>query len=60
MKSGHAGGAFPQDLNKRAELKHLMEKYEMHPKVKEVFMYSLEKVNKDIERDELREFDEKW
>ena len=60
MKSGYAGGAFPQDLNKRAELTLIMEKYQMHPKVKEIFLYSLEKVNRDIANDELRDFDEKW
>jgi hypothetical protein len=60
MKSGPAGGPFPQDLNKRDELIQLMDKYKMHPKVKEVFMYSLEKVNKDIERDKLLDYDERW
>lgn len=60
MKSGYAGGAFPQDLNKRVELTQIIEKYQMHPRVKEIFLYSLEKVNKDIEGDELRDFDEKW
>lgn len=60
LKSGIAGSPFPQDLNKRAELIQIMEKYQMHPRVKEIFLYSLEKVNKDIEGHELRDFDEKW
>ena len=60
VKSGTAGGAFPQDLAKRDYLIHLIEKYQMHPKVMELFIYSLDKIKKDIERDELREFDEKW
>lgn len=60
MKSGIAGGPFPQDLKKKAELIQIMEKYQMHPRVNEIFLYSLEKVNRDIVGDELRDFDEKW
>lgn len=60
VKSGPAGGPFPQDLNKRDELNQLMEKYPMHPRVKDIFTYSLDKVNKDIARNVFGEFDEKW
>ena len=59
-KSGPAGGPFPQDLQKRDALIQLMKKYHMHPKVKEVFNYALEIVNKEIERESLIDFDERW
>lgn len=60
MKSGPAGGPFPQDLNKRDELTMYLEKYSMHNRVKDIFTYALERVNKDIERDRFGDFDEKW
>ena len=60
MKSGPAGGPFPQDLNKRDELKMYLEKYTMHNRVKDIFTYALERVNKDIERDRFGDIDEKW
>ncbi len=60
MKSGTAGAPFPQDLNKREELNMYLEKYPMHNRVKEIFTYALERVNKDIEEDRYRDIDEKW
>lgn len=60
MKSGPAGGPFPQDLNKRDELKMYLEKYSMHNRVKDIFTYALERVNKDIERDRFGDIDEIW
>ncbi len=59
-KSGPAGGAFPQDLNKRDDLNKFIKQYPMHPRVKEIFMYALERVNKDIEQDDFRDIDAKW
>ncbi len=58
MKSGNGGGPFPQDLRKRKEFSDIMEKYEMHSKVKNVFEYALKRVNEDINRDFFN--DEKW
>jgi hypothetical protein len=60
MKSGPSGGPFPQDLNKRIELNMYLEKYSMHYRVKDIFNYALENVNKDIERDRFENTDEKW
>lgn len=60
MKSGPAGGPFPQDLNKRDELNMYIENYPMHNRVKEIFTYALERVNKDIDGDRFRDIDEKW
>ena len=60
MKSGPSGGPFPQDLNKRVELNMYLEKYSMHYRVKDIFNYALENVNKDIERDRFENTDEKW
>ncbi|MDP2237108.1 MAG: hypothetical protein Q8J88_11810 [Bacteroidales bacterium] len=60
LKSGPAGGPFPQDLNKRDELNMYLEKYPMHNRVKEMFTYALERVNKDIEGDRFIDIDEKW
>lgn len=60
MKSGSAGQPFPQDLNKRDELNKYIEHYPMHSRVKDIFVYALERVNKDIERDRIGDIDEKW
>jgi hypothetical protein len=60
LKSGIGGGPFPQDLSKRKEFLGILEKYQMHAKVKKVFEYALNRVNEDIKR--YTEFynNEKW
>lgn len=60
MKTGSAGDPFPQDLNKKDELNIYLEKYDMHSRIKDIFLYALKKVDKDIERDRLRDIDEEW
>jgi hypothetical protein len=60
VKSGPPGGPFPQDINKRDELKMYIGKYSMHDRVKDLFTNALERVNKDIERDIIGDIDEKW
>lgn len=60
IKSGPAGSPFPQDLNKRDELNMYLKKYSMHNRVRDIFTYALERVNKDIESDRTGDNDEKW
>lgn len=60
MKFGSGSGPFPQDLNKRDELNMYLNKYPMHNRVRDIFTYALEQVNKDIESVRFRDMDEKW
>jgi hypothetical protein len=49
VKSGVPGAPFPQDIDKKEEITTILNKYEMHSSVKEVFEYAFKAVEGDIE-----------
>lgn len=58
-KSGTPGEPFPQDLRKRKELNRFIKEYSMDEKVKEIFLYALDIVNRDID-ERFGRIDEEW
>jgi hypothetical protein len=49
---------FAQDINRRDSYKTTLDKYQMHPQIKELIIRALAHVGKDIERAKSRYIDE--
>lgn len=59
-KIGSPGAPFPQDIAKLIELTNLESKYEMHPKVRELFDTAITIVQRDIRSIGFDDLEEKW
>ena len=60
IKTGFPGQPFPEDIRGRDLFISILEKYELHPQVKDLFLFAIKNIENDIARERITGLEDAW